>query len=248
MLINTQDKLISELENTAQKQNEKIADLQFVIKEHGRETVDNHSGRIETLETELNSLKLFDNENIENDTDLTNVTGTYDISSKNTPDAHFINKGHNSVRPTIARKSRILASTNIAFSAYLDHDLDLLTTGHLVKCNQALLKVGNAYNTITGLFTVPKTRVYLLTFTINTHSDRISEIRTYVKLVSNNKNIIDAVFILKATGRDQMGGNTAIVQLSAGESVWLEVFGTTNGQLQSDGNYRYVSFSGVLLF
>ena len=147
VLINTQDKLISELENTAQKQNEKIADLQFVIKEHGREikilkeTVDNHSGRIETLETELNSLKLFDNENIENDTDLTNVTGTYDISSKNTPDAHFINKGHNSVRPTIARKSRILASTNIAFSAYLDHDLDLLTTGHLVKCNQALLNV-----------------------------------------------------------------------------------------------------------
>ena len=107
---------------------------------------------------------------------------------------------------------------------------------------------GNAYSTITGLFTVPKTGVYLLTFTINTHSDRISEIRTYVKLVSNNKNIIDAISILKATGRDQMGGNTAIVQLSAGESVWLEVFGTTNGQLQSDGNYRYVSFSGVLLF
>ena len=140
-------------------------------------------------------------------------------------------------------------STNIAFSAYLDHNLNHLTSGFLIKCNQALLNVGNAYNTITGIFTVPKTGVYLLTFTISSNNRHgMFETKTYIKLVSNGRNIIDGVSNLSAETSDQMGGNTAIVQLGAGESVWLEVFGGTNGHLQSDGYYRYVSFSGVLLF
>ena len=155
-------------------------------------------------------------------------------------------QGQNTIRK-IARKTRLLASANVAFSAYLDHSIYHLTSGYLIKCNKALLNVGNAYNTITGLFTVPQTGVYLLTFTINTHVGT-SAATIFVKLVSNNKNIIDAVSKLPAGDYDQMGGNTAIVQLSAGESVWLEVFATTTGELQSDETFRYVSFSGVLLF
>ena len=254
MLIYSQDKLISELENVVEKQNEKIAELEVVTKQQSskisflKETVDTHWDRIKTLDMEENSPELFENGNTENGTALTNDTGTYDISSENINEPHFENKGHNAI-PNIARKSRISASTNIAFSAYLDHNLNHLTSGYLIKCNQALLNVGNAYNTITGLFTVPKTGVYLLTFTINTNNRPSTiEAKTYVKLVSNNKNIIDAVINIPVNTSDQMGGNTAIVQLSAGESVWLEVFGTTLGQLDSDRSYRYVSFSGVLLF
>ena len=250
MLIYSQDKLISELENVVQKQNNKIAEMKFMVKRQGnriiilKETVDNLCGRIKTVEMKQISLNRLDNEN---DTGLTDDNGTYKISGKKLPDVRIRNKGNNSVRTNIARKSRITARTNIAFSAYLDHILDHLTTGHLVKCNQVLVNAGNAYNTITGLFTVPQTGVYLLTFTINSHANH-TWVRTYVKLVSNNRNIIDAVSILRVNGSDQMGGNTAIVKLSAGESVWLEIFGTPNGQLQSDGSYRYVSFSGVFLF
>ena len=249
LLMHSQEKVKSDLQNVVQKQNEKIAEMQTVMKRQSsqiivlKETVDHQSDRIRTLEIQLKTEELFENGENEDATDFTNVTGQYVFSNKNLPEAYAMNEGFNSTKS--ARKSRATASINIAFSTYLDHSLYHLSSGHVIKCNQVLLNVGNAYNTYTGSFTVPRAGVYLLTFTINCH---ISGTITYLKLISNNRNIIDAVCIPPGKFHDIMGGNTAIVQLSAGESVWLEVFGTTNGQLQTDGTYRYVSFSGVLLF
>ena len=225
-----------------------MAEMQYVIQGQGREitnlknTVKNQCDKINTLEMELISPNLTKND--EEKDDLKNSVRTDIFISKIVHDAKSKTKGHNPLRKTFARR----CGANIAFSAYLDHNLEHLTTGHIIKCNQPLLNVGNAYSTITGLFTVPQTGVYLLTFTINSHRDDDTEQLTYVKLVSDNRNIIDAVNVLNAQYSEHMGGNTAIVQLTEGESVWLEVFGTTNGQLQSDDNYRYVSFSGVFLF
>ena len=116
-LIYSQDKLISELENVVEKQNEKIAELQVITKCTKqqsseiallKEAMDNHCDRIKTLEMEQISPELFENGNTENDTDLTDDTGTYKISSKNIQEAHFKNKRHK-VIPTIARKPRISA-------------------------------------------------------------------------------------------------------------------------------------------
>ena len=141
------------------------------------------------------------------------------------------------------RAARV-ASGHVAFSAYLDHNLYHLTTGHILKCNRPILNVGNHYNAHTGVFTVPSTGVYLLTFFINGFGNNH---RTFVRLVVDDRNIVAAVSL--GGTADEMGGNTAIVQLTAGEAVWLEIFGgTTTGQLQTDNNFRYVTFSGVLLF
>ena len=131
----------------------------------------------------------------------------------------------------------------VAFTAYLDHDLNYLITGHVVKCNQVLTNMGNHYNKNTGVFTVPTTGVYLLTFFIN--GKGTSHI-TFVKAVVDNREIVAAVSA--GASWDVTGGNSAIVQLNAGQAVWLEIFGTTQGSLLSNGNYRYVTFSGVLLF
>ena len=246
-LIYSQEKVITRLENVVQKQTEKVAELLGVTKLQSNKltlmenVIEKQEKKISELVNKRNSENPLEKGNIDNDKDLTHITGSKTISSTK------LFKKQGLAVPNIVRESRISPSTNVAFSAYLDHNLLHLTSGYLIKCNKALLNVGNVYNTITGLFTVPQTGVYLLTFTINTRGGATAA-RTFVKLVSNNRNIIDAVSNLPAYGDDQMGGNTAIVQLSAGESVWLEVFATTTGELQSDETFRYVSFSGVLLF
>ena len=162
------------------------------------------------------------------------------LLTNNVPEAE--SKSHNDKENV---QNRAIESEGIAFSAYLDHNVYHISSGYTLKCNQILLNVGSAYNAHTGTFTVPRTGVYLLTFFINSV---INYIPTYVRLVVDNRNIVDAVSYPGSSAHDASGGNVAIVNLTAGESVWLEVYHATNGQLQTDGNYRYVTFSGVLLF
>ena len=142
------------------------------------------------------------------------------------------------------KKKRQIAS-GVAFSAYLSHVIDNMTIGYTIKCDQVLLNDGNVYSPYTGTFTVPETGVYLLTFSIAaaTLSDR-----THVKLVSNNRNIVDAIAYVRDSWHHVMGGNTAIVSLNSGEKVWLEIYDTAGVQLYSKTDYRWVTFSGFLLY
>ena len=132
----------------------------------------------------------------------------------------------------------------IAFSAYLGHQIDHLAPGHTVKCDQVILNDGGAYNSFTGAFTVPQTGVYLLTFNIDVYHDGRYE---GVHLIVNNRKIVDAV----AAGndnKDAMSGNTALIRLTQGESVWLETFFSADGELVSKSDLRLTTFSGILLY
>ena len=142
------------------------------------------------------------------------------------------------------RQTRVAASSGIAFTAYLSHNLFNLATGYTVKCDQVLTNFGNGFNAHTGSFIVPRTGVYLFTFFINS----LRNSYTGVQLVVNDRNIVDAVAHPGGERHDVMGGNTAVVELTAGEAVWLEVSHSSTGNLYSDITYRYVTFSGVFLF
>ena len=145
-------------------------------------------------------------------------------------------------RPKMLRQT--MSEGGIAFSAYLGHRIDHLAPGHTVKCDQVLLNDGDAYNSLTGVFTVPQTGVYLLTFNIDVYDHRRYE---GVQLIVNSRKIVDAI----AEGNDNkyaMSGNTAIIQLTQGESVWLESFYSGDGELISSSTYRLTTFSGVFLY
>ena len=114
-----------------------------------------------------------------------------------------------------------------------------------MKYDQVLTNYGNGYNKFTGVFSVPIMGVYLLTFSIATTQGQ-SHIR--VKLVYNNTNIANASADPGPTGHVDMGGNTVIVDLKAGQSVWLEVYDSIGGQMESSSINKYATFSGVLLF
>ena len=142
------------------------------------------------------------------------------------------------------RKQRQISS-GVAFSAYLSHIIDSMSIGYTIKCDQVLLNDGNAYSPYSGTFTAPKPGVYLLTF--NIAANTLNK-RPHVKLVSNNRNIVDAIAYVTGTTHKVMGGNTAILRLNTAEKVWLEIYDTAGVQLYSLADYRWVTFSGVLLY
>ena len=143
------------------------------------------------------------------------------------------------------RRQERQISSGIAFSSYLSRWIINLGIGHTIKCDQVLLNDGNAYSPFSGTFTAPKPGVYLLTFSINAYT---KDDKTPVKLVSNNRNIVDAIAWVADSDHHVMGGNTAIVRLNSAEQVWLEIYSTAGVRLYSKPDYRWLTFSGVLLY
>ena len=140
---------------------------------------------------------------------------------------------------------RGVADEGVAFSAYLDHILGHVSAGHTIKCNRILTNRGHAYNEHTGQFTVPITGIYLLTFHF---ANKLSTGYTQVRLVVDDRSVVDAGADSIQFDHWSMGGNTVIVSLTAGELVWLEIVGNTGGEVESSDPERFTTFSGVLLF
>ena len=144
----------------------------------------------------------------------------------------------------IMLSKRDTPTEGVAFSAYLDHVIYHMGVGHTIKCNQVLLNDGNHYNSFTGIFTVPQTGVYLLTFSFS-----ISNINdhTEVRLLVNNREIVDAVGQVTGSYQRLSSSNTAILKLNQGESVWLESI-INDSEVISGPNYRRTTFSGFLIY
>ena len=142
------------------------------------------------------------------------------------------------------RMTKRQVTGEIAFSAYLGHDILHLAKGHTIKCDQIIINDGNAYSKFTGVFTVPTTGVYLLTFTFDVRDNNRYE---GIKLLVDNRNIVDGI-AEGISGKHAMGGNTAIVNLTQGEKVWLESYYSTDGEVLSSTTSKMTTFSGVLLY
>ena len=137
-----------------------------------------------------------------------------------------------------------VATERVAFSTYRDNSIQHMGQGHHIICNQVLLNDGNHYNSFTGTFTIPQTGVYLLTFSFVVQS--INDV-TEVRLVVNNREIVDAVGQVLGKFQRSSSANTAIIRLNQGESVWLETLRQDSEVISGQG-YRWTTFSGVLLY
>ena len=60
----------------------------------------------------------------------------------------------------------ISLGTFVAFSAYLDHTLRNMGNDQIIVFNQIILNEGGGYDQETGVFTCPKSGLYLITFFI----------------------------------------------------------------------------------
>ena len=136
------------------------------------------------------------------------------------------------------------AAEGVAFSAYLDHVIQHMGSGHTIKCNQIILNDGNHYSSFTGIFTVPQTGVYLLTF--NFSAEHAND-WTQVRLKVNNRETVDAAAQVTGSLQRVSAGNTAIIKLNQGEYVWLESQ-VDDSEVMKGSHYRWTTFSGVLLY
>ena len=135
-------------------------------------------------------------------------------------------------------------SENIAFCAYLDHNVYHMGIGHVIKYNKALLNDGSGYNTHTGIFTAPLTGVYLFTFSFDSHAGK-----TELRLSIDDVNIVGSVVDHVGTNNNLLvGGNSAIIHVTKGQAVWTETYYTDNQDIESQESYRKTTFSGVLLY
>ena len=224
------DKHIEKLEEESlvQKQHSVTKQSKYANTDHGmHEVEENMKSKVKIQIKNSSAVKnRYDSESLQ-DKELASATTKH-------PNSNF----------GTAKQARRLVAGEVAFSAYLSMSSHYVS-GHTVKYDQVLTNYGNGYNKYTGVFSAPTTGVYLLTFSIATVQGN-SHIR--VKLVYNNSNIADASADPGHASHVDMGGNTVIVDLTAGQSVWLEVYDSANGQMASSSRDRYATFSGVKLF
>ena len=107
-----------------------------------------------------------------NETDdrvLANDKGIHNMPNHNHVVLYKIGQQHTALRPGLHRIQNH-AATHVAFSSYLTQYLKNLSIGHVIKFDQILLNDGNGYNKYTGVFTVPTSGVYLLTYSTENNS------------------------------------------------------------------------------
>lgn len=134
---------------------------------------------------------------------------------------------------------------NIAFDAMLSHDYVHGDQQAVLKFDNVLTNVGNAYNPSTGIFTAPTDGTYLFNWSIRT--GYLASIVT--KLMVNGK-MVQATHtdssLDQANQFDAHSSKTAILTLIEGDKVYIENY-PQRGTIHSDDNGQS-GFVGTLLF
>jgi len=149
------------------------------------------------------------------------------------------------------RSTRIVQNNHISFTAYLDHIVQHLGIGQTIVFNQVLINDGNGYNKHTGVFTAPITGTYFFTFSI-----LVTHTATNVRLVKDGEHLVGAVgyssteYLPNNSSHrvSDHSSNSVVVQLNAGQSVWVEAYAFADTEIDGYPEFRFVAFSGFLLY
>ncbi|XP_053398057.1 C1q-related factor-like [Mercenaria mercenaria] len=139
---------------------------------------------------------------------------------------------------------RRTASAHVSFSAYLSYFQEHLGVHQVVKFNRVITNDGNAYNSHTGVFTVPVTGTYMFIFYVCSSNTNVQ-----FDLVVDDS--IKASGVAKPSplgqSKDVQGGGAVILKLNQGESVWIENI-AADSAVYSRGDDRWVTFSGFVVY
>ncbi|XP_045211439.2 collagen alpha-1(X) chain-like [Mercenaria mercenaria] len=183
--------------------------------------------RLEKLETDMVNLK----EHVHHQDVLINHLNNVILSQNEQ------NGGNGTTR---GRRS-FLQSSMAAFTVLMDHVILAQPANTPLVFNRVITNLGIAYNSHTGKFTAPQDGVYLFSYSM--HVNRIGQ--SFLQLVRNGVQIVGSVTESTNDYGDTQGGSTAVIDLFAGDQVWVEVFYDENDRLE--GKYGGTSFTGALL-
>ncbi|XP_060600017.1 uncharacterized protein LOC132753554 [Ruditapes philippinarum] len=244
-------KHVADLSKEMKQQSKKMHDMESLIAKQSND-IRELKHKLGIIEEENERLRwLFNEENGEDNTTkqndgLTNIESN--IPPRDVDDFHIKSRGVEDKdvhKYSISQKTRASSTEFVAFTAYLDHPLTGLNPGMTIKCNRIITNHGNVYNTFTGIFTAPVSGIYFITYTIECNHRK-----TNVQLMKDGVNIVDAVVHADPYSTDYrqaMSTNSAVIEVTAGQSLWLETIYDNDAELVSLENYRYVTFTGFLL-
>ncbi|XP_053403379.1 uncharacterized protein LOC123555672 isoform X2 [Mercenaria mercenaria] len=212
-----------------------------------KEVIENQEIRIQSLETELAGHRDIISAGREKAADTTQeIKDLHDkpriVFPKRTPQEtklkHQRESSKNRIRPL-----RHVDRVGVAFTAYLDHDGEY-GTQQVIKFNKVITNEGNGYNQYTGVFTCPQAGMYMFTFFIGERSNTDGIKQMWADLVVNGNFKLTAIAETKHATEDAQGGNSAVLRLQQGDSVWIE----SKGANHIEGDARSTSFTGLYLY
>ena len=142
----------------------------------------------------------------------------------------------------------IRAFAGIAFSVVLTSDVPHMTEHQPIVYDKVLLNDGNGYNPSSGIFTCPVRGVYLFMYHLGVQDlTNPAGVQTWIHLTINGHAQNSATADTTESSQELQGSNSAIVQLSQGDTVWVETYlpGHSNSLY---GHQLLNTFSGVLLY
>ena len=72
--------------------------------------------------------------------------------------------------------------------------------------------------------------------------------KAVLKIVIDGSNQVDGIAESREYEHDVQGGNTIITYVDAGQAVWVVQYFEADSVVRGDANYRFTTFSGVLLY
>uniref|UniRef100_A0A671VS32 C1q domain-containing protein n=1 Tax=Sparus aurata TaxID=8175 RepID=A0A671VS32_SPAAU len=133
-------------------------------------------------------------------------------------------------------------TTKMAFTAALGSPIGPFQQSTPVKYPKILSNIGSGYNPNTGIFTARVRGVYYFRYTM--YNNNSGQPNSVVALMMNSQRLVHT---WDTTGSDNhdSASNAAVVQLEAGESVFVQLEAT---RVLYDDTNNYNTFSGFLLF
>ncbi|XP_069125520.1 uncharacterized protein [Argopecten irradians] len=147
------------------------------------------------------------------------------------------------IRPQSRQKALRVGQTSrtyVAFYSYVKQRLSNLGHNQHIIFDKVVTNVGNAYDLQSGTFRCAVSGIYVF----NVHLLALPGQDVDVKLVKNGS-VVGYVYAGGESGTFDHGGNTAIVELAEGDSVWVQNEYTQHG---TTIDFFYTSFSGFMLY
>ena len=111
----------------------------------------------------------------------------------------------------------------------------------IVTFDTVVSDITRDYDTSTHKFTCSMPGYYLFTFSVASVDNEYPQ----VKLVKNGESIVGVYMNPSGSTANQMGTNSVLLQLAAGDQVWL--YNEINSEVYSTSSRKCTSFTGLLL-
>ncbi|BFZ22929.1 hypothetical protein BsWGS_25968 [Bradybaena similaris] len=117
-------------------------------------------------------------------------------------------------------------------------EITSVTPGQMVKYNNVITNVGNHYDPDTGVFTAPRTGYYMF----HIHAITNGPAAFWFQLVHNGIARVNC----HGFNAWAMGGNSVLLHVMAGESVYVRAVHLT-GNVYDHATEHYTTFCGVMV-